>query len=267
MLKSRRKRQKRRPTTKVGVRWEPRIATQVIATTSAANSPKRQGIRWGLLSSCLAAALTVVVLFKHDTTAWTITLLAILWISLILAAHSLAALNKGPSWRKILMRTVAVLVVSAAVAAFGRFVWPKGLGTLTEQEKQRFVAALKAEAHPVPVHLMCPLSEEQDCAVASQFIQLFGMAGWTLSPPYVDRVTAGNPRQGLYFVLHSTTDPDYTKPEWRRPNVGVWTQLVRGYQPVKQAFHDIGTDASEEVGYTFPEQTIGIYFGVGTARR
>jgi hypothetical protein len=240
----------------------------VIASTTAASIlPKRQGIRWGLLSWCLAAALAVIVLFKHDTTAWTITLFAVLWISLILAAHSLTVLNSGPTWRKALLRTVAIVVVSIGVAGFGRHVWPKGLGTLTEQEKQRFIAVLKAEPHPVAVHLMCPPSEEQDCSVASQFIQMFGMAGWTLSPPYVDRVTAGNPRQGLYFVLHSTVDPDYSRPEWRQPNVGVWTEVVRGYQPVKQAFHEIGIDAPEEVGYTFPEHTIGVYFGVGTARR
>jgi len=240
----------------------------VIATTTAANKPsQREGVRYGLLSWCLATALTAALLFKHDTTAWTIGVLGLLWISLTLAAYSLPVLNNGPTLRKAALRATVVVLVTFGVVAFGRFVWPKGLGTLTDQERQRFVAALKAEAHPVPVHLMCPPTEELDCSVASQFIQIFGMAGWKLNPPYVDRVTAGNPRRGLYFVLHSTADPDYSKPEWRQPNVGVWTQLLQGYLPLKQAFHEIGVEAPEEVGYTFPEQTIGIYFGVGTARQ
>ena len=169
--------------------------------------------------------------------------------------------------RKLISQLVFALVITAGVITFGRSVWPKGLGTLTEEEKQRFIAALKSESHPVPAHLMCPPSEERDCAVASQFIQVFGMAGWTLTPPYVDRVTAGSPRPGLFFVLHSTADPDYSKPEWRQPNVGAWTQIVSGYPAVKSAFHEIGIDATEEVGFTFPQETIGIYFGVGTARR
>jgi hypothetical protein len=230
--------------------------------------PKQIGpVRWERFSWYIAVALAFFVLFKHDTTAWSLGLLTGLWLCLLLAAHSLEFISGGSRRRRILVGATTLVCISAGMFIFGRHVWPKGLGTLSEKERQRLVSVLKSESHPTPVHLMCPPTEEEDCAVATQFIDIFGRAGWPLTIQYVDRVTAGNPRSGVYFVLHSTADKDYSKPEYRQPNVGVWTELPSGYLTIKDAFGKLGIDTSEEVGTSFPAHTIGIYFGVGTARR
>ena len=74
------------------------------------------------------------------------------------------------------------------------------------------------------------------------------------------------PRKGVYFVLHSTADIDYSKPEFQKPGVGVWTEMPPGYYEAKRAFDDLGIKTDVIVGTSFPEHTIGIYFGAGSAK-
>jgi hypothetical protein len=90
----------------------------------------------------------------------------------------------------------------------------------------------------------------------------------------VDRVAAGNPRNGLYFVLHSTVDPDPGNIEGK---TGAWTALPMSYFTVRHAFGELTgnkldlkrlKNLSDDVvvGAGYPENEIGIYFGLGTAR-
>jgi hypothetical protein len=217
---------------------------------------------------CLAGALAIVLLFKHDTIAWTVGLLALLWLFLLIPALQLKAVkDAGPGWSKRLSVAIAILFVTVGVVSFGFNVWPEsGLGILSEKERQRFISTLKTQQDLVPVHLMCPPNDEIDCARGAQFIRIFGLAGWPLATQVIDRVIPGQPKSGVYFVLHSTADVDYSKPEFQKPGVGVWTEMPNAYFTAKRAFENIGIKPDLEAGTSFPEHTLGIYFGVGTAR-
>lgn len=114
---------------------------------------------------------------------------------------------------------------------------------------------------------MCPPNEKKECAVAAQFISLFGMAGWPLTKQIVDREVNGATHLGLYFVLHSTADVDYSRPEFRKPGIGVWTKHRPAYYTAKEALDKLGVKTDLVVGTTFPEDVLGIYFGVGTAKQ
>jgi hypothetical protein len=60
----------------------------------------------------------------------------------------------------------------------------------------------------------------------------------------------------------STVDPDPLNPEGK---TGAWTRIPLGYFQIKEAFGNI-IRTREVVGVGFPENEIGVYFGVGTAK-
>jgi hypothetical protein len=216
----------------------------------------------------LAGAMAVVLVFKHDSIAWTVSLLAALWLLLLIPALQVSAIKEAaPGWSKRLSVAIAFIIVTAVVVSFGINVWPEpGLGILSEKERDRLISNLKSEKNPIPVHIMCPPNDELDCSRGTQFVSIFGIAGWPLVTQSVDRVTPGQPKQGVYFILHSTADVDYSKPEFQKPNVGVWTELPFAYLTAKRAFENIGIKTDMEAGKSFPEHTLGIYFGIGTAK-
>jgi hypothetical protein len=78
----------------------------------------------------------------------------------------------------------------------------------------------------------------------------------------VERVYNGTPHGGLYFVLHSTADRD---PSWA-DNIGVRTKMPPSYDTVKKAFDELSIKNDLVVGFSFPEDELGIYFGFGTAK-
>lgn len=124
------------------------------------------------------------------------------------------------------------------------------------------MAKLKTQPEPILIHLMCPPNDERDCTVGAQFIGLFRKVGWKVKGNMVDRVFNGSPKAGLYFVLHSTVDPDPGNPEGK---TGAWTTMPRAYYTVKEAFDEF-TKTDIVVGASYPEDELGLYFGVGTAR-
>ena len=184
-------------------------------------------------------------------------------VILALNLKSVRAGNAGIS--RFLNRSSAILGVSVAVVIFGVYNWPvasKGLGELTAKERDAFVAELRTQSEPILVHLMCPPNDERDCTVATQFIGIFERVGWHVKGKIVDRVFNATPKAGFYFVLHSTVDPDPGNPEGK---TGAWTKTPRAYFTVKNAFDAlIRTDIVVGAGY--PQDELGLYFGVGTAK-
>jgi hypothetical protein len=215
-----------------------------------------------IIAGCMAGALTIVLLFKHDTVTWTITLLVGLWLLVFAAALQLSPIRREHrTGHKVLNIVIAFLAISAGVTSFGFNVWPKpGLGTLTASQRSRIATALKGTREPWLVHLMCSPNDEKDCVVATQFISLFEVNGWHVKNRAVERILNGAPKTGLYFVLHSTIDPDPSK-----PGTGAWTEMAPGFYAVKPAFDEL-TPTDLVVGFSFPEHELGIYFGIGTAR-
>jgi hypothetical protein len=206
--------------------------------------------------------MTIILLFKHDTPEWTIGLLSALWILLLIPACHLNSIRRSQSgWRKWMRAVAAIVVVTAAVVSLGINVWPeRGLRTLTNNQREEFIAKLKTQREPILVHLMCPPYDEKDCIVATQFIGLFEQSGWPVKGRLVDRISTGGPKAGLYFVLHSTVDVDISK-----PGTGAWTLMPPAYFTAKEAFENlIRTDLV--VGASYPEKELGIYFGAGTAK-
>jgi hypothetical protein len=104
----------------------------------------------------LAAALAIVLIFKHDTVAWTLGLLALLRIVLLIPALQFRAVKMAaPGWSKRLSVTMATLFVTIGVVSFGINVWPEpgALGILNTKERDRFISILKTQSDLVPVHL------------------------------------------------------------------------------------------------------------------
>lgn len=223
--------------------------------------PRKDWALW-----CLAGALAIVLLFKHDTIRWTIVLLVALWLLLLIPGLHLKNVRESkPGWSKRRSVATVVLFVTIGVVSFGFNIWPEsGLGILNEKEQARFASVIRSDATRSPIHFMCPPNDEVDCARGTQFIRIFGRTGWPLE--VMDRVISGQPQTGLYFVLHSTADVDYSKPEFQKPEVGVWTEMPPGYFTVTRAFESIGVKPGLESGTSFPEHTIGIYFGAGTVK-
>jgi hypothetical protein len=216
-----------------------------------------------LILWCFAGAMGIVLIFKHDTPEWTAALLVGLWLLVVIAAWKLVK-DAQPKARILLMRSLSVLAVSASVGLFGWNVSPeRKLGVLSESEQDKFITALKAEKEPLDVHLMCPPYDERDCIAGAQFIPLFERAGWRVKNRIVDRVPNGQPKAGFYFVLHSTVDPDPANPEGK---TGAWTRLPTSYLVAEPAFGEL-IKTSLVVGYAFPEDELGIYFGEGLARQ
>lgn len=209
-----------------------------------------------------------MLLFKHDNIAWTVALLAALWLLLFVPALQIRAVKSAPlGWHRKLDVLLAFFFVTVLVTLFGVYVWPEsGLGILDEKEKELFTRTLKTESNPATIRLMCPPNDDLDCSRAAQFVRIFGLAGWPLASQSVERIVPGQPKMGVYLVLHSTADIDYSKPEFRNPNVGVWTEMPHGHEALKKAFDAIGVKLDSESGTSFPSGTIGIYFGPGTAR-
>jgi hypothetical protein len=112
------------------------------------------------------------------------------------------------------------------------------------------------------VHLMCPPNDERDCVVATQFRSLFEQVGWHVKGKMVDRVCNGAPHKGLYFVLHSTADRDPSWPD----NVGCGRKCSQPTIRLKSAFDDLYIKSDLVVGFSFPEDELGVYFGIGTAK-
>jgi hypothetical protein len=176
--------------------------------------------------------------------------------------------NAAPGWSRNLSVLAAWLIMAAGITFLGIHVWPEeGLGMLDSHARELFIKIIKMEPKPIPVQIMCPPYDEPDCSVAGQFVSLFGEAGWPLVTQSVQRITPGIPMPGLYLVIHSTADIDYTKPEFQHPNVGVWTKFQPSRETVAKAFTQLGIKTGGEVGQAFPEDTLGIYFGPGTAKR
>ena len=117
----------------------------------------------------LAGAMAIIIVFVNRTPAWTVLLLLTLWVLLVLAALDLQVvrLAKAGTSRN-LSRTAAVLLVTVVVVVFGVYNWPSsGLGELTSAERDNFKATLKTQNEPILIHLMCPPNDERDCTVAS----------------------------------------------------------------------------------------------------
>jgi hypothetical protein len=208
--------------------------------------------------------MAIIIVFVNRTPAWTVLLLLTLWVLLVLAALDLQVvrLAKAGTSRN-LSRTAAVLLVTVVVVVFGVYNWPSsGLGELTSAERDNFKATLKTQNEPILIHLMCPPNDERDCTVASQFIVMFQEMGWQVKGNIVDRVYNGNPKAGLYFVLHSTIDPD---PGNKEGKTGAWTEMPRAYYTVKSALDKL-TKTNLVVGASYPEKELGLYFGIGTAK-
>lgn len=193
----------------------------------------------------------------------------LLWLFLFIPALQLRTVKEAaPGWPQRLSVVLTILFITFVVVSFGFNVWPEfSLRILRTKERDQFISILKTEKHPVRIHLMCPPNDELDCARGAQFISIFGIAGWPLVTQSIDRVISGQPRSGVYFVLHSTADIDYSRSEFQKPNVGVWTKMPPAYFSAKRAFERIGIHPDVEVGASFPEDTLGIYFGIGTATR
>jgi hypothetical protein len=208
------------------------------------------------------------LVFVGKTPAWTVGLLVALWVFLMIPAMHVPSIRNASGWSRGLSVLFATMIVSIGVVSFGFNVWPvQGIGRLSTNEQEKFIDDIKPVAAKAwPVQLMCPPTEERECVAASQFVQLFGRAGWPQVHQYVDRVQAGNPGSGVFFVRHSTADVDYNNPVFRDPKVGVWTEVPPNYASLEKAFAGLGIKTSSTNGVAFPSHQIGIYFGTGSAR-
>jgi hypothetical protein len=217
---------------------------------------------------CVAGAIAIVLAFFNKTPAWTAALLVGLWVLLLIPALHLKVIREAPAgWNKWLSTAIAIFGTSFFVGTLGLNVWPQpGLGMLGEKDRERFISILKTQQNPIAVHLMCPPNEERECTAATQFISIFGMSNWPVVEQRIDRTLNGTPHRGLYFVLRSSADIDYTKPEFRKPGVGVWTKMQPAYYTAKRAFDELGIKTELVVGARFPDNVLGIHFGVGTAK-
>jgi hypothetical protein len=227
---------------------------------AAVRKSKSDKILW-----CLAAAVAIILWLIPDRGIWPTfaglialaVLLAIPVLHLPMVSRARAGLARN------LNRTIALMSVCAVIVLFGFYVWPvEGLGDLTERQRNNFQARLKKELKPIPVHLMCAPNDERDCAVATQFISMFAQVGWRVKGNLVDRVYNGAPERGLYFVLHSTADRD---PSWPK-DYSVWTKVQPAYGTAKAAFDELHIKNKLAIGFSFPEDELGIYFGTGTAK-
>ncbi len=220
---------------------------------------------------CSAGALAIVLIFAAPKNPlWAGVLLASLWSLLIIPVTHIPLVRDAlPGWNRSLARVIATLIMTAFVFYFGASVWPHpGLDLLTESEQLQFISKLESIAgERTPVSVMCPPNEEKECVLASQFVEMFGRAGWPLVSQRVERVAAGRPQRGFYFVLHSIGDKDYSNPIYRKPGVGVWTQRPVTMPGLKSLFNELGLGSSVHVGTAWPERTLGLYFGTGTARQ
>jgi hypothetical protein len=220
---------------------------------------------------CLLAVGALVALFiwlEPDRTPSVVVIgLAFMAICLVIPVFQIPWVRyKG--FVGVCRKVIALVLILFFTFAYGKHIWPSGtLGKLSEKEVENFSKTLKQQTNPAWIHIMCPPNDEIDCALASQFVGAFGTAGWSLRHPYVDRVPAPMPRTGIYLVLHSTADIDFSNPS-RSPGSGVWIEQPNGLQLVTKAFKDLGADlANPTVGTAVPENTIGVYFGQGSARR
>ena len=196
--------------------------------------------------------MAIALFTRHQTVTSIVALLAEIWLILFTGALNLSSIRNEHRVRyKALNIVIAFVLVSGGVTSLGFNLWPQAkLGALTGNERARIAVVLKGTDDPWLVHLMCPPNDEKDCAVASQFIELFEENGWHVKNRAVEKTANRVRKTGLYFALHSTAQ---------------WTEMPPGYYLLKPAFDDlVPTDLVVEFG--FPVHELGIYFGAGTAR-
>lgn len=213
--------------------------------------------------------LAAVAPLYFDRTIWFhVAAMAVAFGAMVVFLFSFISDQERPVLRPVKMAVFTILA-AVIVGVWAYAFWPLiGLGQLSPSQRERFVAVLKGEPKPLPIHLMCPPGDEVDCSSATQFIDLFLSAGWPVVGKAVQRIEAGQPREGLYFVLYRAGEFDYAKPE-----IGLWTKSTSAYRTVRRAFgdllflnQDILKAGNDRVAYgeSFPDNEIGIYFGHGT---
>lgn len=152
-----------------------------------------------------------------------------------------------------------LLVACVAVSTFfGWLCWPDpGRHTLDEKEIAAFQEPLKTQKDPdKKVQIACPANDEATCTYASQFIPIFGNAGWNVNGELL-RGTPGRATPGVHILQHSDQKQD--RAQWQQY---AWVNITNGLIDVRRAFVHIGIEPSVTATMDAPANQLTIYFGL-----
>ena len=162
-------------------------------------------------------------------------LLSLLFVLLVYPVTKLHWVQQQQNARK--HAALALLVLAAAVSAFGWVVWPeRKYLDLTEGQKSKFIEILEKTPMQTRVVLGCAANENV-CASVYQFIELFQRSGWKVRGNQVERGFLTKPQFGILILVYGTgkiPDPD-------DPKYGLWTKVIN---PQRDAI----MDALESIG-------------------
>jgi hypothetical protein len=133
-------------------------------------------------------------------------------------------------------------------------------GNLKGALRQQFLDFLKVPVGAtyvrLPVRFSCSSRNEESCARAWQYLQLFSEAGWPLliSGGYIERNETLVPYSGVTLVSH--TDRQSEQP----PHSGTWQIMGESEQRIYGAFSQVGISVRSDSGPSVPKNTLIIHF-------
>jgi hypothetical protein len=133
-------------------------------------------------------------------------------------------------------------------------------GDLKGAVRQQFLDFLKvptgATYARLPVKFTWSSRNEESCARAWKYLQLFSEAGWPLlsSGGYVERNETLVPYSGVIVVSH--TDRQNEQP----PHLGMWQIMGESEQRIYGAFSQVGIFVKSDSGPSVPKDTLIVHF-------
>ena len=239
-------------------RAERRATAREMAKLLLRQPPEKRKFRWDYTLGLLGVALGIASVLGPPQTplsarAWTLVLFGVLvYPALHLVEWALRVRRKWITY------PVTLVVLACIVFAFGKAVWPQGhRHVFTKSERDAFEQPLKEQKAPREgIQVGCPQADENTCIYATQFIDLFREAGWTVQGNQVQRVTLGRPSSGVTLFKRGSGKLDPSN--WRS---GLWTAISPSLESVRQAFVNVGIEPDSGANSDLPEEVIAVYFG------
>jgi hypothetical protein len=239
------------------------VALQKLRTMQA-TAKKSEGFQpKDIIAICLVAfmALALFPLAPKLGRELTVVVIILMVATLCYPAWHLAGWVIGKArWNKRICFAVVMVVVSALHILFGAYVWPPlpYYQSLTAGTREDFMNTLTSQKEPKETLIVsCPASNEEMCAIATNYLEMFQRAGW--------RTPTGGISRGTYLKsfpgvsISKRPEPGNLDPN--DPVHGLWIFQSPSIFTIKSAFRKVDIIPREQGDQNLPSNMISIYFG------
>ena len=161
---------------------------------------------------------------------------------------------------KIIKSVVSICFMLLLIVIYGRLVWPATpyYHNLTSAERTSFINTLKLQEQPrEELKFLCPITREDLCVIATDYLEMFQRAGWKTPNGGIERGEYGKSFPGITIAKRpngGTADPN-------NPDRGLWVEQSISLVTIERAFHAVQIPIRASADPVLPEKTISVYFG------